>query len=116
MGERDLEGIQEMTIFHARATDPNTSHQAAASINYFSLKPAQRAIITIIKNNPAIGDDRIYELYLNQVQFGLMPMYTPQAIRTMRVNLWRDGFIQVSGLGKNRFGRNIRLWMVTEND
>lgn len=96
--------------FHARNNDPVTSHIAAASIDLTNLKPTEQTIIEIIKTHPNLNDDQIYECYLDLVSLGLAKLYTPQAIRTIRVNLWREDFIHVSGIGVNSRGSKARTW------
>jgi len=100
--------------FHARATDPVTSHLAAASVDLTNLKPAEQTLIGIIKRYPNLNDDQIYERYLDLVALGMAKLYTPQAIRTIRVNLWRDDFIHVAGVAVNSRGSKARIWKVCD--
>jgi hypothetical protein len=100
--------------FHARATDPVTSHLAAASVDLTNLKPAEQTLIGIIKRHPNLNDDQIYERYLDLVALGMAKLYTPQAIRTIRVNLWRDDFIHVAGVAVNSRGSKARIWKVCD--
>jgi hypothetical protein len=95
--------------FHARASDPKTSHQAAASIDHFGLKPVEQTLIRILSNE-ICTDETLYEKYMDYVDMGLCKLYTPQAIRTIRVQMWRKNLLHVTGVGKNKAGRNARLW------
>jgi hypothetical protein len=95
--------------FHARASDPTTSHQAAASIDHFNLKPVEQVILNILSTE-ICTDETLYEKYRAYVHMGAVKSYTPQGIRTVRVQMWRNNLIHVSGIGKNSAGRNARLW------
>ena len=100
--------------FHARTTDPITSHIAAASIDTSNLNAVEQRLIEIIRRYPLLNDDQIYEHYLDLVSIGLAKMLTPQAIRTIRVNLHRDDFIHVAGVAVNSRGSKARVWKVCD--
>jgi hypothetical protein len=101
-------------MFHARTNDPFTSHVAAASIDTSNLKPTEQHIIAILRRQPGLNDDQIYERYLDLVALGMARMYTPQALRTIRVAMWRDDFIHVAGVAVNSRGSKARIWKVCD--
>ena len=95
--------------FHARAQDPTTSHQAAATIDHFGLKPVEKVLLAILEDY-ICNDDDLYARFEEIAKLGGVPLYTPQAIRTMRCQMWRNNLVHVAGVGKNSRGRNARLW------
>ena len=98
-----------MTYAHARAQDPSTSHQAAATIDGARLRPTAKAILEILKLEP-MTDEELNAMYSMWMQIDLAPKSSPQNVRTVRKHLHDQGLVYVVGLHKTASGRNARLW------
>ena len=98
--------------FHARNTDPNTSHLAAASLNHIGMKPAEILILNIL-TDAVMTDEVLVEKFQEQAPYyGLQR--SGSSIRTLRVKMYRDDLIQCVGLGKSSSGNPARLWTAKE--
>lgn len=72
---------------HARRSDPDTSHAAAASISEQALTDGQRAVLqTLRRIGPAI-DPQIHAAYVG-------PWQSPSGIRTRRSELVVQGLVR----------------------
>lgn len=102
-----------MTAF-ARATDPLTSHQAAASVT--NISATQAAILKILSFGPMTDETLIY-YYDQQIRMGAdsrdFPRASESGIRSRRAELVRLALIEDSGLReKLQSGRKAIVWTV----
>lgn len=80
---------------HAKTTDPETSHAAAASVK--NITQTQQAILSIFDRFGSMVDDRLVELYNLKVVGGTAPRASLSGIKTRRKELVVRGLIQDSG-------------------
>ncbi len=99
---------------HARHTDPNTSHEAAASISIGQLTATKRAILAIL--NVPLTDQQLEEVYALAVTATAAPYASPSSIRTRRNELFRQGLIEPIGYGKTTSKRRAIIWQTTKKD
>jgi hypothetical protein len=95
---------------HARLTDPETSHAAAASID--RLTDRQGAVLRVFKRNRfAMTDVSLCSMYDVAARKGLVPAQSVSGIRTRRAELVDRGLIVDTG---NRVrlasGRKAIVW------
>jgi predicted ArsR family transcriptional regulator len=89
-----------MNMMRARASDPVTSHQAAATVNTFA-GAHKAAIVAFLRRGPA-GATRIAD------GTGL----GRDAVGKRTTELEREGVIVRHGVERNRKGRSEAMWMV----
>lgn len=103
-----------MTAAVARATDPETSHAAAASVG--DLREKQYAVLKVLRKRPAYGytDEELVDAYEAMEDATVSyPHQSPSGIRTRRSELVRLGFVEFSG--ERRLlcsGRQARVWRI----
>lgn len=90
----------------ARRTDPETSHQAARSLETQFVTDLQEAILAHLTGG-AMPDEAIEQL----AEFGALK---PSTLRTRRAELVALGLVRAVGQVKNSTGRWVTLWGVTE--
>lgn len=107
------EPVLTETVAHARRTDPETSHAAAASVE--DLRPRQRAVLTLLAAQPS-HHDALIERYrawhtTNPEEF---PRQAPSGIRTRVAELRDVGYVRDSG-GRVTLpsGRHAIVWEAT---
>lgn len=98
---------------YARITDPQTSHQAAASVS--KVTTTQAAILKLLTGFPMTDEDLV-NYYNQQIRMGADERDFPQAsesgIRSRRADLVKMGFVRDSGLRqKLSTGRSAIIWM-----
>lgn len=102
----------------ARATDPLTSHEAAASITKDGTLRVQRAILWFLDPGlaakwPAWTDEQITtEVRRNNPEIA---HYSDTAFRSRRAELVKAGYVEQSTgwYGATRSGRRANLWTMT---
>lgn len=97
---------------HARNTDPETSHEAAAAITPADRSELQRAIIALLATPRT--DEELVNAYRTYVQLGDYPARTPQRIRTARAEITEpDGPVRDTGeRRKSETGHAMTVWQV----
>ncbi len=75
---------------HARRTDPDTSHQAAASISVDDLRESQRRVWRVIHNWGPLTDTDLCRLYRETVP---APKQSDSGLRTRRRELVDAGLV-----------------------
>jgi hypothetical protein len=92
----------------ARATDPTTSHEAAASVK--NLSRTQSGILGILRQ--PCTDELLIARYQNMVR--LMPELFPRAsdsgIRSRRAELFKLGLVEPVGYSKTKSNRKTIIW------
>lgn len=89
---------------HARATDPATSHEAAASISRAHVTAAQDAILISLRMRGPMTDEAIYEVVSKLIQI------SPSGCRTRRAELVDAGKVIATGFGETARGRKCQIW------
>ena len=93
----------------ARAGDPDTSHQAAASVTERTITETHRRIMHILNDRGPLTDERIADRYL--AQYGLT---SPSGLRTRRHELVEMGRVEWTGdTAKLTTGRQGRVWKLS---
>jgi hypothetical protein len=92
---------------HARREDPETSHEAAASVTPESISIQKRNIISTLRKLQLASDRQIIRAYHRD--FG--KRVSEQSIRSRRNELTKAGLIEWSGKFQTPpSGRRERLW------
>ncbi|MDP9201176.1 MAG: hypothetical protein M3P26_04495 [Gemmatimonadota bacterium] len=114
--DAQLSLLPEKSVARARSSDPDTSHEAAASID--GITKRQDAIVRIFKSFGPMCDEkllRIYDRFMRD-QPHLFPLQSPSGIRSRRAELadpekFQPPRIVFSGRKeKNANGRSTRVW------
>ena len=98
----------------ARFTDPQTSHEAAASVK--NITATQAAILKLLAAAPMSDEDLIWH-YTQQISMGAdardFPRASESGIRSRRAELVKTGLVKDSG-DRRRLGsgRNAIVWTV----
>jgi len=101
---------------HARASDPATSRQAAASVSLTNLGKTKEAILDILSSGPKT-DEEIAKIFHS---WGKVKA-SPSGLRTRRAWLAQNGFVEAAGgfnedgttwgiTGKTAAKRNCIVW------
>lgn len=92
---------------YARITDPQTSHDAADSVE--NISATQSAILLILEF--AKTDQDLVDVYYSMCSAGLCPNASPSGIRSRRAELVKRGLVVDSGRReKLTSGRHAILW------
>lgn len=94
-----------------RATDPETSRQAAKSISQDRLRETQRVIVDILERFGASCDEDI-AIYARQLEsLDMAPKQSPSGLRSRRAELVAAGIVRDSGeRTKTSSGRQTIVW------
>jgi hypothetical protein len=97
----------EPTLFeaHARATDPDTSHEAARSVK---VSRHRRWVLTVLDRIGPVDDEALVRFITTQG----IPV-SGQSARSRRAELVRDGYVERCGTTRLASGRRAHLWRVT---
>src|SRR4051812_5383676 len=97
----------------ARRTDPQTSHEAAASVQ--DEITSRRAVWQILRDRGPMTDYDLVSRYQKSAINGLVPFQSESGIRTRRNELYERGWVKDTGQ-KMRMpsGRNAILWSAVE--
>ena len=96
---------------HARATDPSTSHAAAASVT--KITGTQGAILRLLFT-PRM-DEELVDAYYRIADQGIAPYASPSGIRSRRAELVEKGWVEDTGARvKMRSGRMAIVWATTD--
>ena len=95
----------------ARSTDPDTSHQAAASLP--DLRPSQEAVLRILRFLGSATDIELVAAYRRATVRGEVPPQSSSGIRTRRRELVEAGRVQEHATAiVQPSGRRARVWRV----
>lgn len=90
---------------HARWADPDTSHEAAASVT--AITATRRAILDVLETFGPCTDEEIATFYRG-------PRASPSGLRTRRAELVRGGHVYDTGhRGVLQSGRRAVVWGLT---
>lgn len=76
---------------HARNTDPETSHEAAASLTSEKIRASQRDVLNLLTAAGPLTDEALVALYERFADQGQLVRQSPSGIRTRRKELERRG-------------------------
>lgn len=108
-------GKSPANIAHARNSDPETSHQAAASVRIANLGRTRDGIMDVLKVNGQQTDEQIWETYSRWHDLGrTVPRSSPSGLRSRRSELVRMGFVEACGTGKTASGRPCTIWKIKD--
>ena len=96
---------------HARATDPRTSHEAAASITSDKIRASQDAVLRVLRRTGPICDAELVRVYQQRAADWQLPSQSESGLRTRRKELSSKGLVEDSG-EKVRLasGRQAIVW------
>lgn len=102
--------LHETTIAKARATDPETSWDAAETVK--NINAVQKAIMELLEAH-RMTDEELVDQYILGMLAGKLPMASESGIRTRRDELVRAGKVGYTGEKRpTRSGRQARIWAV----
>ena len=92
--------------------DNGVSADADATASRATRERVRAVITTILRERGALTDEEIGEEYAKRAgSHPLVPVVTPQRIRTARASLVRDGLVRDShALGFSRLGNRATVW------
>ena len=99
-------GMVELMTAYARATDPLTSHAAAASVD--NISKTQQAILVLLRKK--MTDEELVQAYLVRASLGKAPRASVSGIRSRRSELARLGLVQEAGITRTESNRAARVW------
>lgn len=96
---------------HARAGDPQTSHDAARSLKAANLRASQEAVLRVLKRLGTGTDVDLVALYEQTAESGFEPAQSPSGIRSRRHELVEAGRVVDTGeRTKLASGRKAIVW------
>jgi len=96
----------------ARTDDPDTSHEAAASVSQVRMTKTRQAILDLLKRYGPLSDERIWDGLVYQ---GLDGNTSLSGARTRRSELVAAGRVYDTGeRAKGKTGRNMIVWAAKE--
>ena len=108
--------IESLPLFgeaHARATDPDTSHAAAASIDPDRLRASQRAVLECLNEHGPLTDYMLFARYVTYRAVNGWPQQSPSGFRTRRRELVDAGLVVSDGKLPLPSGRMSYVWRAT---
>lgn len=96
----------------ARRADPDTSHEAAASITPDTLRDSQAAVLRVLRASGPMTDEELIGMYGGWCNVTDLPRQSDSGIRTRRKELERLGFLRDAGRKRTASGRAAIVWMV----
>lgn len=97
---------------HARLSDPQTSQDAANSVQHVT--KTQQAIYNLLINS--MTDEELFTSYSKAVAAGLAPMASPSGVRSRRAELVAMKLVEDTGIRRKLVsGRNAIVWKQARN-
>lgn len=98
---------------YARHTDPDTSHDAAASVKHIRI--SQRCVLAVLRTHSPLTDEELVTMYEDaRRRFQVFPPQSPSGIRTRRAELVKQGLVEYTGTKRPlASGRMAQTWQVT---
>lgn len=107
----------KMSETKARGNDPETSHEAAETVN---VSRDRKAVLFALYMESELTDDTIFAaLEHQQSNKEHMPYGTAQSLRSSRAELMREGLVELvryddgTPVGETAYGRRCRLYRLT---
>jgi len=98
----------------ARTTDPDTSVEAAASIDEDQLRRSQLAVLKTLRHLVAATDAELVSSYLHRADAGLAHYQSQSGIRTRRNELVKAGLIVDTGVRAWSGRRHHIVWAAAD--
>lgn len=93
----------------ARATDPNTSHEAAESISNEAVEASEKFVLETLRACGPITDEDVFDLAVIAGH-----RWSPSRLRTARAQLVRKGLVSATEFyARTTFGRRAIRWAVS---
>lgn len=92
----------------ARPTDPQTSHEAAQSVQ--NIRGTKAMILKLLVN--PMTDEQLVQAFVDGTKIFSYPLVSPSGVRSRRAELVKMGLVQVVGFAKTASGRKTILWQV----
>lgn len=96
----------------ARAEDPSTSHEAAASVRQITV--TQDRVLSLLRWLGAMTDEEILAAYDRRRAVTGWPPVSPSGLRSRRSELVAQGRVTADGRGKTSSGRSCQIWRAVE--
>jgi hypothetical protein len=93
----------------ARATDPSTSHAAAASAAH-GQSTAQAGILHVLRTNGPLTDTALVDVYQRYARAGIVRPQSDSGIRSRRAELVASGQVLAAGRVRLPSGRLALRW------
>lgn len=104
MSARDVFGLGDRAV--ARREDPETSHEAADSVDRERIGAVQRAVLRVLRDGPRC-DESIAQLCRLAV--------SPSGLRSRRAELVARGLVEWAGTySLTSSGRRTRVWRLAD--
>ena len=101
----------ELDVAHARRTDPETSHEAADSLDSDHIRASQQAVYQLFRRHGAMYDQLMVRVY---ERAGTIPYQSVSGLRTRRSELVTKGLLKDSGQRATLpSGRRSIIWQLT---
>lgn len=94
----------------ARTTDPEESHEAAASVSQPQI--LRERVLTLLREFGPLADHDIVGTYTMHAHQGRWPHASPSGIRSRRDELVKLGQVAQDGEGRTPSGRRCAMWGV----
>jgi len=101
--------LHSLTPPRARRTDPETSHDAAASVAP-TQRPSQAAVLYVLRTNGPITDTGLIGVYQLYARADVLPQQSESGIRTRRKELVTAGLVRAAGRVTLPSGRAAITW------
>jgi len=103
--ESDPDQVSWMDAAYSRDRDPETSHEAAASISPETLRQSQTDVLALFRKFGLMSDHKM-------MPFAAILRQSPSGLRTRRAELVKLGKLRWSGMYDTINGRKHRMWEV----
>ncbi len=100
VGNRAGRQVETVELAYARTSDPDTSHEAAASLSSERIRQSQEAVLSLFRHAAEPMDDKTLVRLYQTMSAARPDLYLPQAdsgIRTRRNELVKKGLIIFTG-------------------
>lgn len=100
----------------ARATDPDTSHEAAATITPVTLRASQDAVLYVLREYGPMCDTDLIARYRQYADIEALPKQSDSGIRTRRKELVTLGRVVLHGETTLESGNRSKTWRALRAD
>lgn len=96
-------------VARARRADPETSHEAAASLTSDKLRRSQEAVLALLRERGPMDDQHLVREYAWNFDASA-PEQSESGLRTRRKELVQRGLVRATGTVRLPSGRNAIVW------
>ena len=100
----------------ARVTDPQPSHDAAASLTPDILRASQEAVLFVLRQHGPMTDFDLITKYRRYVDLSALPAQSDSGIRTRRKELITLGRVALYGEARLESGRKASVWRALQGN